>query len=106
MKYAVSALPSVDDDLEEAAVHIAEGSVEAAMRFVSAARSTIESLSESPIRGARFETDIRPLAGIRWVPVAGFDKYMVFYLVNEADVHVIRVLHGARDLSSVLGDDG
>jgi len=34
--------------------------------------------------------------------VPGFKKYLIFYLPTKPEVQILAVLHGARDLSSVL----
>jgi len=104
MSLPVRVLPQADDDLEEIAVYIAGDSLDAAMRFLDAAQSTISSLFESPHRGALLRTQNERLSGVRWVPVAGFNTYMVFYQ-SDTEVRVIRVLHGARDLPSIFDED-
>lgn len=35
--------------------------------------------------------------------VTGFESYLIFYMVGENGVELIRVLHGARDLDSLFG---
>jgi plasmid stabilization system protein ParE len=48
----------------------------------------------------------RGLPGCVKRSVVGFKSYLVFYLIEEEGIiDVIRVLHGARDISAVLGDD-
>ncbi len=45
------------------------------------------------------------LAGIRTWPVSGFERHIVFYRPIAAGIEVVRVLHGVRDIPSVLGDE-
>lgn len=104
MSLPIRVLPQADDDLEEIAVYIAGGSVDAAMRFLDAAQNTINSLLENSHRGALLRTQNERLSGVRWVPVVGFNTYMVFYLA-DTEVRVIRVLHGARDLPALFDED-
>ncbi len=39
---------------------------------------------------------------LRRRPVKGFERYLIFYHLSDGKVHIIRVLHGARDISSIL----
>ena len=62
MSLPIRVLPQADDDLEEIAVYIAAGSVDAAMRFLDAAQSTISSLLERPpSRGIAPHSERTPL---------------------------------------------
>ncbi len=36
----------------------------------------------------------------------GFENHFVFYRPHESGIEVVRVLHGARDLESILDGDG
>ena len=42
------------------------------------------------------------LSGIRRVPVAGFRKRLIFYQFRGAEILVLRLLRGARDLERLL----
>jgi toxin ParE1/3/4 len=42
------------------------------------------------------------IANLRWTRVKGFKNYLVFFRVNSTTIEVARVLHGARDLESLL----
>jgi plasmid stabilization system protein ParE len=35
-------------------------------------------------------------------PVKGFDEFLIFYIVQMETLKVVRVLHGKRDLSTIL----
>jgi plasmid stabilization system protein ParE len=46
------------------------------------------------------------LTGVRSFPVHGFESHLVFYRSMDrggAGIEILRVLHGARDLGSLLG---
>jgi len=77
-----------------------------AARFLVAAEATFERLAGMPGMGRPFLARRRRLAGVRVFPVRAFRKHLVFYrpLARERGVEVIRVLHAARDIGSVLGD--
>jgi toxin ParE1/3/4 len=44
------------------------------------------------------------LIEVRKRSVIGFRNYLVFYRVDSGRVEIIRVLHGARDISAILSD--
>jgi toxin ParE1/3/4 len=43
-----------------------------------------------------------PLPGLRTWPIQGFDELRVYYLVRDDFLTVVRVLHGRRDIGSIL----
>ena len=57
---------------------------------------------ENPRAGTICTFPHAELSGIRRVPVAGFRKRLIFYQFRGAEILVLRVLHGARDLESLL----
>lgn len=76
-----------------------------ASRFRDAVRHTIESLRAHPRVGALYRLGNPQLQNLRSWPVAGFEIIRIYYLVDHEAIHVIRVLHGRRDLKSVLEGD-
>jgi toxin ParE1/3/4 len=73
-------------------------------RWQNAVTNTILSLASMPERGARCEFPSAKLHDVRRVAVEGFPRHFVFYryIAEELIVHVIDVVHGARDLESLL----
>jgi toxin ParE1/3/4 len=57
---------------------------------------------EEPLSGAPCRFNPAELHAIRRVPISGFPKHLVFYSVEDNDVLILRVLHGARDLESLF----
>jgi toxin ParE1/3/4 len=41
---------------------------------------------------------------VRATLVRGFKKYLLFYRVRHSSIAIERVLHGARDLPTILGE--
>lgn len=105
MNWSARILPQARKDLEDIAVYIAEENLQAAMRFLDSAETTINKLADYPHRGKLFQTDNKKLSDIRWVPVAGFPFHLIFYQTTQAQIIVIRVIHGGRDLPTILDDD-
>ena len=105
MSLPVRSAPQVSTDIEAIAGHIAADNLEAAMGFVAAVEQTIHSLADYPNRGASLRLEHPGLAGVRWLRVTGYKHFLLFYCVTSSHVYVIRVLHGARDLPAVFGED-
>jgi plasmid stabilization system protein ParE len=78
-----------------------------AERWESAVGAAIQSLLQFPGRGALCRFLTPKLASIRWIFVPSFEKHMIFYRYDQQEnmLLVVQVLHGARDLKSLLNDD-
>ena len=74
------------------------------MHFLDAVRRSLQILSRWPEIGPRYKSNRSELAGMRFWPVRGYSNYLLFYRVSArpAGLHVVRVLHGARDIPQVL----
>lgn len=86
-----------DTDLDEILIFIAEGNLEAALTFNSRLIEIFELLAENPKLGRKrkeFTPDARSFSE---------GNYLIVYriLINN-DVEVLRVLHGARDLDEIF----
>jgi toxin ParE1/3/4 len=98
--------PRAWEDVQESAEYLAnEGSGKIAERFLDAVDEITHRLASLPQMGApcRFSNPL--LRDVRRLPVTGFRKWMVFYQESKDGVEVIRVLHGARDVASILNRD-
>lgn len=98
-------LPAADADVDAAALFIARNNLNAAMRFYDAVEETYRQIREHPRRWPRYELDHPRLSELRKRGVSGFRNYLVFYRIDADIVEVIRVLHGARDIPSVLAEE-
>ena len=45
------------------------------------------------------------LADIRQQSIKGFRKYLIFYRITESEIDILRVIHGARDIETILDED-
>jgi plasmid stabilization system protein ParE len=79
---------------------------EVAVRFRSASRATIEFLGKHPLVGARYRLGHSQFHNLRSWPVAGFEAIRIFYLAEDETLHIVRVLHGKRDLQCILEREG
>jgi toxin ParE1/3/4 len=90
-------------DLAEQAEYIRKDNPRAALRFLDAAEKTFEELASQPWLGGLEECTKPELAGLRCWRIRGFEKHLIFYLPVPDGIQIVRVLHGARDIKSILG---
>ena len=79
--------------------HIAEDSVEQADRWVDKLDEKFRLIATQPLMG-RGRGDLA--ADVRSFP---FGRYVIFYEPIEDGIDVVRVLHGARDIDAIFGED-
>ncbi len=92
--------PQATDDLLDIWSFIAQDNREAADRVEVAIFKACELLAGSPFAG-RTRSDLTPLPLRFWV-VQPYSNYLIVYDPVKKPLQVIRILHGARDLPSVL----
>ena len=92
--------PKAAEDLEGHAMYIADGSIDAAFRFIERAEQTMKGLSLFPASGAPFLSRHPELAGVRAKLVKDFPNHVVFYVERDHAIEIIRVLRGGQDLIS------
>jgi toxin ParE1/3/4 len=98
--YTVQFSPLSETDLTDTWFQIAEQNFYAADAFIEAIRMRANKLSQFPERGAPRD-DLMP--NLRML-VEG--KYLIFYRVSNSDVEILRVLHGAMDLTQAFSASG
>ena len=77
-----------------------------AERFLDVAEATFRRLASAPGTGARLDLDEPALADLRYSPLpTRFKKYVVIYRPMPDGIEVVRILHGARDLGSILATE-
>jgi len=90
--------PEALQDMGDIRSYIAMDNPKAAERIVQAFEAATALLSTQPALGP-----CKPhLRGLRLWVVTEFPTYLMFYRVREGQVEIVRVLHGARDLKSIL----
>ena len=75
---------------------------EIALRFREAVRRTIQSLRQNPHVGPRYSSSNPRIQNLRSWPVAGFEAIRIYYALEEDAMHIIRILHGKRDVRRIL----
>jgi toxin ParE1/3/4 len=78
-----------------------------ALRWEAAVDQAIHSILRWPEIGPPCRFLSPSLAGLRWSSILGFPKHMIFYRYVQAEktVVIVQVLHGARDMESIFGDE-
>jgi toxin ParE1/3/4 len=92
-------------DLAEIANRLGDENPALAVRFLDAAEETFDFLADHPGAGGvcGFK-DVRA-AGARVWKISGFRNHLVFYRQSSEGIEILRVLHGARDLRKIFGEN-
>jgi toxin ParE1/3/4 len=88
--------PEAENDLDEIWWYIAQDSPDHADRFLDRLQERLLALADFPKMG-RSRDDIQ--AGLRSQPVG---NYLIFYFPLADGIEIVRVLHGSRDVESLL----
>jgi plasmid stabilization system protein ParE len=77
-----------------------------AQRWEDAVDQSVQSLLTLPERGTLCRFRSPELAGLRWIFVPGFSKHMIFYkyVPDAQSILIVQVLHGARNLETLLDE--
>lgn len=97
--------PEAVRDLDEQFEYLAEQSTDLAMRFVAAVRSSVQRLLDQPDLGVTRGFTHDELRDVRVWMVRGFPRHLIYYRPDPDGIEVIRLLHGARDIVALFGDD-
>jgi toxin ParE1/3/4 len=95
----VTRRPLAAADISEVWDYIADDSLVAADRWVDRLDKQFGLLATQPLMG-RARDELAP--GVRSLP---FGRYVIFYAPLDDGIDVVRVLHGARDIDAVFGDE-
>jgi toxin ParE1/3/4 len=79
--------------------HIADDNMAAADRWVDALDAAFSRLATQPMMG-RARPEIAP--DLRSFP---FRRYVIYYVPLSNGIDVVRVLHSARDIDGLVGDE-
>jgi toxin ParE1/3/4 len=92
-------------DLEEQAEYIRLRSPKSALRFLEATEALFRQLSSMPGIGEEYKTTNPLYQGLRCFPIPKFPSQIVYHKPLTDGIIVIRVLHGARDVDRILGQE-
>lgn len=102
--YRVLLRPRAEADIDAATdYYLAEAGVAVAQQFGEALAGAFVLLGRNPSIGSIRYAEPASMPGLRAWPLRPW-PYMVFYVLGERVVDVIRVLHTARDLPTTLAE--
>jgi toxin ParE1/3/4 len=55
--------------------------------------------------GPRYSSSNPRVHNLRSWPVAGFEAIRIYYSLEADAMHIIRILHGKRDVRRILGNE-
>jgi toxin ParE1/3/4 len=90
------------DILRQVERYAEQGLPHIARRCHTAILAAIDAALAMPDAGPPRPTANPALTGLRAWPVKGFDAYWIYYLAGPERLTVIRVLHGKRDIGTIL----
>lgn len=77
-------------------------SLQLADRFLMAVERTTKKIRSYPNAGSAVRARRPTVSSLRWWSVAEFPNYLIYYVMGNDFVDVVRVLHGARDAKKEL----
>lgn len=92
-------------DLVACWAYIGQRNRDAADRFLEAAEATFAALARMPMTGTPYEVRNPRLHGLRCARVRRFRNYLILYRPLDGGIDVVRVLHAARDIASILEEE-
>ena len=92
--------PQAHDDLFDIWIYIAQDNPAAADRVQEAVYTACEFLANSPLAGT-IRKDLTALP-VRFWPVSPFPNYLIVYDPEAKPLRIIRFLHAARSVRSIL----
>jgi toxin ParE1/3/4 len=78
--------------------------MDVAERFLDAAEAAFNLLANMPEMGTLCGFQSSEAAGLRVWSIPGFENHLIFYRPIEGGIDVIRVIHGARDIPTILAE--
>jgi len=94
--------PRAQRDIDEHALFIAGENLDAGLRFLDAIDHARAELTRHPEIGAPRRFDSPALSELRVWPIPRFEHWLIFYQIDASNLTVIRVLHAARNIPSIL----
>ena len=94
--------PEARRDILSIVAYVADRNPSAARSLYGAYERTLATLRSHPEAGRRYVPDHAVLGDVRVLPIRGFADYLIFTRFDGDTIEVIRVLHGARALRSIL----
>jgi toxin ParE1/3/4 len=95
--------PQAEADLTDQFVYyLTNAGADVAERFLTAVEEATQRLLDTPGLGVKRSFRHPSLQDLRMHPVRGFERHLIFYREREDGIELVRVLHGARDIPTVI----
>jgi len=73
-----------------------------AKRWENQVTAALIRIQKNPRSGPKCGFSADELRGVRRMFIGGFPRHLIFYRVEEKEIRILRVVHGTRDLESLL----
>ena len=93
---------AIKDAIDTADYIAAQRNLNASDEFLAAVKEGYRLLALMPSAGSLRDYGNPALTGMRMWPVPRFRNYLIFYLVTQEQVKILRVLHGAQNLEAIF----
>ncbi|HYM77205.1 MAG TPA: type II toxin-antitoxin system RelE/ParE family toxin [Candidatus Dormibacteraeota bacterium] len=93
---------AIADILEQADWYAAQSGRTLAKRWGKAVTAAVSYAVRRPAAGSPCTFKALELRDVRRTSIPGFPKHLLFYRFDDAEVFVLRVVHGARDLERLF----
>ena len=103
MKPRIKIRPLADQNIDDLAAYLAQADLQAAFHFLDEIHATLAHLATTSSPGSPCEFPSPRYQDLRWWPVRTFKKHIIFFRVIPNGIEIVRVLHGARDLTAIFG---
>jgi toxin ParE1/3/4 len=64
--------------------------------------SAVLRIARNPQSGSRCNFKADELRGVRRMPIGRFPRHLIFYQVENGEIEILRVIHGARDMERLF----
>ncbi len=90
------------EDIAEIVQSLAIENPNVAKLFRKYLEETTTAIAQMPKIGSQRHFKHPDLANVRFVPMKHFKKHLIFYQVSDNKLHIIRIVHGARNLPALF----
>ena len=90
------------DILEQADWYEAHTGQALAKLWEKAVTAVILRVVSRPAAGTPCRFQSPELQGVRRTTISGFPRHLLFYRFEGGEIHILRIVHGARDLERLL----
>ena len=102
MEYEILKSVQASRDIEEAFVYIAENDLDKAVYFLVAVEESIGLIAKNPFIGSVRQFQNAKLRNLRMWRVKGFENYLIFYIVEENTIKIVRFLNAKLDFNLIF----